>query len=132
MTKTEQLRVTTWRSKILQHAAAISNVERTCRRFGISRKTFYKWRRRFVEHGDAGLCDRSPTPRRVPRATADEVVSKILYLRQHYHFGAARIAAYLQRFHQVTIAKKDAKASGRRGRSRWRLVERNELAERVR
>jgi hypothetical protein len=32
------------------------------------------------------------------------VVSKILYLRQHYHFGAGRIAAYLQRFHQIAIA----------------------------
>jgi transposase-like protein len=31
-------------------------------------------------------------------------VSKILYLRQKYHFGPGRIAGYLQRFHQVTIA----------------------------
>jgi hypothetical protein len=28
-----------------------------------------------------------------PRATAREVISTILYLRQHYHFGPARIAA---------------------------------------
>jgi transposase-like protein len=53
MTKIQQRRVTTWRSKIIQHAAAIGNVARTCRRFGISRKTFYKWRQRFVEHGGA-------------------------------------------------------------------------------
>jgi hypothetical protein len=33
------------------------------------------------------------------------VVSKILYLRQQYHFGAGRIADYLKRFHQVTIAR---------------------------
>ena len=64
MTKTEQRRVTTWRSQMMQHAAASGNVARTCRRFGISRKTFYKWRRRFAEHGDAGLCDRPTTPRR--------------------------------------------------------------------
>ena len=68
MTKTEQIRITTWRSKVVQHAAAIGNVARTCRRFGISRKSFYKWRRRFTEHGDAGLLDRPRTPRRVPRA----------------------------------------------------------------
>ena len=105
MTKTEQLRVTTWRSKVLQHAAAIGNVARTCRRFGISRKSFYKWRRRFVEHGDAGLCDRPRAPRCSPRATADAVISKIVYLRQHYHFGAGRIADYLKRFHQVTVAR---------------------------
>ncbi len=29
---------------------------------------------------------------------------KILCLRQHYHFGPGRIAAYLQRFHQIAIA----------------------------
>jgi len=43
-------------------------------------------------------------PQQSPRATAHEVVSKILYLRQHYHFGAGRIAAYLRRFHQIAIA----------------------------
>jgi hypothetical protein len=31
-------------------------------------------------------------------------VSKILYLRQRYHFGAGRIADYLKRFQQVSIA----------------------------
>ena len=51
-----------------------------------------------------GLCDRPRTPHRSPRATAREVVSKILYLRQHYHFGPGRIAAYLKRFHQIAIA----------------------------
>ncbi len=30
---------------------------------------------------------------------------KILYLRQNYHFGAGQIAAYLQRFHQIVIAR---------------------------
>jgi hypothetical protein len=50
------------------------------------------------------LCDRPRTPLVSPRATACEVVSKILYLRQHYHFGAGRIAAYLHRFHRIKIA----------------------------
>src|SRR5215510_2167890 len=104
MTKAEQIRLTAWRLRMLQHAADEQNVARVCRRFGISRKSFYKWKRRHGEHGDAGLCDRPRTPGRSPRATAREVVSKILYLRQHYHFGAGRIAAYLGRFHQVAIA----------------------------
>ena len=104
MTKGEQVRLTAWRLRVLQHAAAEQNVARACRRFGISRKSFYKWKRRQAEHGDAGLCDRPRTPQRSPRATAREVVSKILYLRQHYHFGPARIAAYLHRFHRIEIA----------------------------
>ena len=101
MTKAEQARLTTWRLKVLQQAAERArNVARTCRHFGISRKTFYKWKRRFDEHGEAGLCDRPRTPHRSPRATPREVVSKILYLRQHYHFGPGKIADYLKRFHQ--------------------------------
>jgi len=104
MTKGEQARLMAWRRRVLQQAADAQNVARVCRRFGISRKSFYKWKRRHVEHGDAGLCDRPRTPRRSPRATARDVISKILYLRQHYHFGPGRIAAYLHRFHAIAIA----------------------------
>ena len=60
MTKGEQARLTAWRLKVLQQAADEQNVARVCRRFGISRKSFYKWTRRRAEHGDAGLCDRPP------------------------------------------------------------------------
>src|SRR5688500_9483649 len=104
MTKGEQARLMAWRSRVLQQAAREQNVARVCRRFGISRKSFYKWKRRHTEQGEAGLCDRPRTPKCSPRATAREVVSKILYVRQHYHFGPGRIAAYLQRFHQIVIA----------------------------
>jgi len=104
MTKGEQARLVAWRLKVLRQAATEQNVARVCRRFGISRKSFYKWRRRHAEQGDAGLADRARTPHRSPRATAREVVSKILYLRQQYHFGPARIATYLHRFHRIEIA----------------------------
>jgi transposase InsO family protein len=104
MTKAEQVRLTAWRLRLLRRAGDDGHVARVCRHFGISRKSFYKWRKRHAEHGDAGLCDRPRTPQHSPRATAREVVSKILYVRQHYHFGAGRIAAYLHRFHQIAIA----------------------------
>ncbi len=104
MTKGEQARLTAWRLRVLRQAGDERNVARVCRRFGISRKSFYKWKRRHAEHGDAGLCDRPRTPHRSPRATARDIISKILYLRQHYHFGPGRIAAYLHRFHQIVIA----------------------------
>ena len=98
MTKTEQTRLMTWRFRALREAGERSrNVARTCRHFGISRKTFYKWKRRFADHGEAGLCDRARTPHRSPRATLPDVVSKLLYLRQHYHFGPGKIADYLKR-----------------------------------
>src|SRR5580765_7907008 len=62
MTKAEQFRLTAWRLRVLRQAADDGNVARVCRRFGIPRKSFYKWRRRHAEHGDAGLCDRPRTP----------------------------------------------------------------------
>ncbi len=105
MTKTEQMRLTAWRQRVLREAEATPRtIAQTCRHFGVSRKTFYKWKRRLAEHGDAGLTDRPRIPRHSPRATPQDVVSKILYLRQHYHFGPGRVAAYLERFHQVRIA----------------------------
>ena len=71
MTKAEQTRLTVWRFKVLQRAGAASrNVARTCRHFGISRKTFYKWKRRHDEHGAAGLCDRPAHAAPVPASHA--------------------------------------------------------------
>jgi len=120
MTKAEQTRLTAWRFKVLQRAGEASrNVATTCRHFGISRKTFYKWKRRHQEQGAAGLCDRPRTPHRSPRATPREVVSKIVYLRQHYHFRPGMIADYLKRFHAVTIAPSSVhRILGRHGMSR--------------
>jgi transposase len=121
MTKTEQVRLVAWRSKILQHASGENRtVCQTCRFFGISRKTYYKWANRHRTHGDAGLCDRARVALRFPRATPPEVVSKILYLRQQYHFGAGRIADYLQRFHHISVARSTVAPAA--GQARCRAV----------
>jgi hypothetical protein len=88
--------------KVLEYAdEGARNVAKTCRHFGISRQAFYRWKRRVKEHGAAGLCDRRRTPQRSPRATSRDIVSKILYLPQNYHFGPWKIADYVKRFHGV-------------------------------
>ncbi len=80
MTKAEQTRLVRLRWKLLQMGTSSpwGGVSRACRHFGISRKTFYKWKKRWEEHGDAGLADQWQVPRRLPNATPPEVVSKIL------------------------------------------------------
>jgi hypothetical protein len=50
------------------------------------------------------LKDRSSRPHRSPRVTQAEVIEKILWLWKHYHFGPAKIAMYLARYHDVTIS----------------------------
>ena len=63
MNKNEQNRVVAWRLKLLRQANDLPRgVAQTCRHFGLSRKTFYKWRARYKTHGDAGLCDRPRAP----------------------------------------------------------------------
>jgi transposase InsO family protein len=51
------------------------------------------------------LCDRPRVPHQSPYATPRAVVSKILYLRQRYHFGPGRTANYLKRFHHLAVAR---------------------------
>ena len=106
MNKNEQNRVVAWRLKLLRQADEMPRcVAQTCRHFGLSRKTFYKWKARYKSYGEAGLCDRPRVPQRSPKATPREVVSKILYLRDRYRFGPGRAAAYLKRFHHLTVAR---------------------------
>jgi transposase InsO family protein len=120
MTKAEQARRLAWRFKVVQQACEQSrNVARTCRHFGISRQAYYRWKRRYDAHGAAGLADRSSRPVRSPQATPPEVVSKILYLRQTYHFGPGKIADYLKRFHQLSLAVSSVhRILGRHGMNR--------------
>ena len=105
MTEREQAKSASRRLAIIRHAQEVSrSVAQTCRYYGISRQCFYKWLHRYEQLGDAGLRDRSRKPRRMPQATSTEVVGKIIYLRQHYHFGPQKIAMYLRRYHEVTIS----------------------------
>lgn len=59
------------------------NASLTCRHFGISRDTFYRWLRRFEESGPGGLEDGSHRPQNVRKATwTKELENAVLELRQ--------------------------------------------------
>ncbi|MEX5258384.1 IS481 family transposase [Kocuria arenosa] len=93
------------RLAIIRHVEEVSgNVAATCRYYGISRPTYYTWLHRYEEEGLKGLEDRSSAPHHMPTATPAEVVEKILWLRQQYHFGPEKISMYLQRYHDVTVS----------------------------
>jgi transposase InsO family protein len=90
---------------VLRHAEEVSgNVAATCRYYGISRQCYYGWKRRYEAEGFEGLKDRSSAPLRQPTKTVPDVVEKILWLRQQYHFGPQKISMYLARYHDVTIS----------------------------
>jgi len=67
-----------------------------CERFGISRKTGYKWLERYQQSGAGGLQDRSSAPARHGRAMAPELRDRIIALRQQKpHWGAKKLRAKL-------------------------------------
>ena len=71
-----------------------------CREFGISRKTGYKFERRYEEHGPQGLYDFSRRPNRLARQVSAGVQAAILELkREKPTWGAAKIQEVLQGRH---------------------------------
>ena len=67
-----------------------------CERYGISRKTGYKWLGRFQEEGWAGLKERSRAPQTCPHRI-DEVVAKAICdaRRKHPTWGARKILDWM-------------------------------------
>jgi len=105
MVNLDAIRNQKWRLGVLKHFEEVThNVSKTCRYFGISRNAYYKWRRRYVELGEDGLLDRSRRPLHSPRSTNTEILAKIIYLRQTYHFGPWKIMVYLERYHDIHIS----------------------------
>ena len=71
-----------------------------CRRYGVSRRSGYKWLQRYQQQGWDGWQDRSRAPRRHPRqtATATAIEQEILAVRaQHPRWGAVSLKARLER-----------------------------------
>ncbi len=67
-------------------------------RFGVSRKTAYKWIERYAIGGADGLKDRSREPHVQAMQTSEEVERQILELRQtHPTWGAKKLLKRLQR-----------------------------------
>ena len=91
------------KTAVLEHAVLSGNVSKTCRYFGISRETFYQWKRAHESEGEEGLVNNRPGLRVSPRRTPPEIEEKVLLLRQRYHFGPVRIVWYLKRYHGISM-----------------------------
>jgi putative transposase len=76
------------------------SIQDVCARFGISRKTGYKWFKRFRRCGVVGLRDQSRRPRRSPNQLAQRWAQRILQIRRRRpHWGAKKIHHWLRREH---------------------------------
>ena len=69
-----------------------------CQVFGISRKTAYKWKQRFLVGGRRALRDRSRRPKRMPRQFSKRWVWGLKRLRRkHTDWGPKKLRAHLAR-----------------------------------
>jgi transposase InsO family protein len=62
----------------------------SCREFGISRKTGYKWLRRYREAGAKGLSDRRRRPRRSPGRASAVLEALVVGLKERYPYWGPR------------------------------------------
>jgi transposase InsO family protein len=69
-----------------------------CQQFGISRKTGYKWKERFLQEGLTGLPDRSRRPASSPTEVGEPMVCRIVKLRgAHPSWGPRKLRSVLER-----------------------------------
>ena len=75
-----------------------ANLSQVARRFGVSRRTLYKWLWRWEEQGEAGLRDRSRRPRSSPRRTVESMEQRVVDLRlSRPTWGGRKIAGRLRK-----------------------------------
>jgi putative transposase len=69
-----------------------------CERYGVSRKTGYKWVERYEREGPDGLRARSRAPHGCPHQIAEEVAEAICAARrQHPSWGPEKLLQWLKR-----------------------------------
>src|SRR4249919_1226173 len=80
----------------------ISNI---CKRYGVSRKTYYKWNKRYKQKGIEGLSDSSRRPHNIKyKKITSEIQETILDLRLTRRFGCSRIKFRLRKVIGISLS----------------------------
>src|SRR5882762_7090249 len=69
------------RMEFVLKAVKADNFRELCREYGISTKTGYKWRERFLEDGVRGTQELSRRPQNSPRGLSEKVVCEIIRIK---------------------------------------------------
>jgi transposase len=78
--------------------SGLFSISELCERHQISRKTGYKYLRRYKKEGPEGLLDRSRRPKHCPHQVSDAIVNELLHTRDmHPRWGASKLLSYLKR-----------------------------------
>jgi putative transposase len=81
---------------VFDHQRGLYTMTDLCARYGISRKSGYKWLTRFADDGRRGLGDRSCAPRTCPHQTPPEVTRLLVAARRaHPSWGPRTLLGWL-------------------------------------
>src|ERR1700745_1730174 len=88
------------RTEFALKALKTENFRQLCQDYGISTKTGYKWKERFIEHGVEGLQEVSRRPRGHTQELGEAIVCEMVRLKQaHPHWGPRKLRHIYQRTH---------------------------------
>ncbi len=94
------------RLRWIEHYEKVSKkVLPTCRYFGITRTTFYRWYHRYLQFGVEGLKSKSSRPHKICYQIPKDVVATILMLRQQRHYGPTRMSYYIKQKYNWFVSK---------------------------
>jgi putative transposase len=109
------------------------NFRALCREYGITARTGYKWRERFLRCGIAGMEEESRRPQSSPGALSEREVCEIVRLKEaHRHWGPRKIRELYLRIHGQAASESSFKrvlerAGLTEGRRRRRAAEAGRL-----
>lgn len=116
------------RLALLEMVEQGASVTASCARFGVSRRTYYRWRSRYRAGGGAALVDRSSRPHRSPHRLSSEHEQAIARVRQERGWGPDRIALRLGLAH-ATVHRAIQRLGLQRQRPAREAVQRYEHAQ---
>ncbi len=107
METTEEIRkYLSWRRKIkMLNIAKDLGSKYAYEMYGVSKSTFYSWRRKYIAKGEAGLERKKRDPKTIHNRTPDQTVRLILKLRKEYQLGTWRIKWYLERYYDISVSE---------------------------
>ena len=92
---------------IIEPERSGKTISGVCIAFGVSRETWYKWKRRYDAYGIDGLKDQSRKPHNIKNVKVTEELEKlVLELRLNNRFGPMRIRFRLKRKYGVSLGTK--------------------------
>ena len=92
---------------IIESERSGKTISDVCIAFGVSRQTWYKWKRRYNVYGLPGLKNQSRKPHNIKKVKVTKELEKIiLELRLNHRFGPMRIRFRLKRKYGISLGTK--------------------------